>query len=142
MPSPEPFSRIYHRLADEFPDIYDSPDLACYIRLLVAADQAWPTSARWSGLVSKAALSRLAASSLVIVDGSRYRIRGLDKERESRSESAAHAARIRWSNAPRNAPRNAEAMPSREEKSREEEKGRTTPTGLQAVRALTGVLRP
>ena len=25
MPSPEPFSRIYHRLADEFAEIYDYP---------------------------------------------------------------------------------------------------------------------
>jgi hypothetical protein len=128
VPAPEPFSRIYHRLADEFPQVYDSPDLAGYVRLLVAADQSWPTSARWAGLVSKATLGRLVSSSLVILDGSRYRIRGLDRERESRSQSASHAARSRWSDAPRNADgnatrnatRNAETMPSREEKSREE----------------------
>ena len=142
------FSRIYHELADEFPEVYDSPDLAGYCRLLVAADQAWPSQARWSGHVTQKSLARLVESGLISLDGSRYRVKGLDKERARRSQSASHAARIRHGTADRNAPRtptryangtadrNAEAMPSREEKSREEV---VLPLrGVEGVRDLAG----
>ena len=69
-------------------------------------------------------MARLQSVGLVLVDGARYRIKGMDKERAERSASASHAARTRWGNAPRNAggnaPRNAETMPSQAEPSRDE----------------------
>lgn len=118
--SERPYSRLYHQLADEFPEVYDGPDLAGYVRLLVAADQAWPTCARWAGYVTEPELERLAAAGLVIPDGARYRIRGMEKERSKRSQAASIAARSRWSDADRNADRNAETMPSKAEPSKDE----------------------
>ena len=103
-----PHSRIYHKLADEYPDIYDSPDLADYTRLLVAADQAWPTAARWRGLASVKAMARLVDAGLIIPVGARYRVLGLDKERARRSASASHAARYRHGTADGNAGRTAD----------------------------------
>lgn len=118
--SERPYSRLYHQLADEFPEVYDGPDLAGYVRLLVAADQAWPTCARWAGYVTEPELERLAAAGLVIPDGARYRIRGMEKERSKRSQAASIAARSRWSDADRIADRNAETMPSKAKPSKDE----------------------
>ena len=137
-PTLEPYSRLYHKLADEYPEVYDSPDLAGYCRLLVAADQAWPTAARWAGLASRQCFDRLVACGLVIPDGQRYRIRGLDKHRIARSKAAARAAQYRWNaprnadgNAPRIADSNAEVMPRRDETRRDEP--RRVETGSDAI---------
>ena len=91
--SDRPYSRLYHELADEYPDLFDSPDLACYVRLLVAADQAWPSKARWAGYVEQDEIDRLAATGLVVIDGRRYTIKGLEKERRRRSSHARKAGR-------------------------------------------------
>jgi hypothetical protein len=117
-----PYSRLYHELADEYPDLYDSPDLAGYVRLLIAADQTWPTSARWAGYVTKSEVQRLADTGLVILDGARYRIKGMDKERDARSDHARLAANARHarSSALSSAGSNAQSMPSRDETSRAE----------------------
>lgn len=122
-----PYSRLYHVMADEYPNVYDSPDLADYMRLLTAADQAWPTSARWQGLASKPAMSRLVECGLIIPEGTtRYRVKGLDAERAKRREQAKLAALVRHSgsnarsNAQSSADSNARSMPSREEKRIEE----------------------
>lgn len=127
--SDRPYSRLYHELADEYQDVYDGPLLADYMRLLVAADQAHPTRAKWHGHTTKRSLDRLVACGLVILDGARYSIKGMDKERAERSARAVFAANSRWSgnassNAPGNATGNAHAeaprMPSRDETSRDE----------------------
>ena len=90
------YSRIYHELSDEFPDMYDSGDLAGYVRLLVAADQAWPSKARWAGYVRDTEMARLVKTGLVIAIGEhRYTIKGLDKERQKRSDKASKAAAAR-----------------------------------------------
>jgi hypothetical protein len=138
----DPYTRIYHKLADEFPEVYDGPDLAGYVRLLIAADQAWPTSARWAGYVTRPTLDRLVATGLILVDGLRYRIKGMDKEREARSESASNAARSRWGNATRNADgnatRNAETMPSRAEPSQTEPSLARGPDAFEVFQQVTG----
>jgi hypothetical protein len=109
----DPYAKVYHRLADEYPEMYDSPDLAGYVRLLVAADQAWPSRARWAGYVDDLTLARLVKTGLVIVDGSRYSIRGMDKERGPKRDAARDAARVRWGNADGNADRNADGNADR-----------------------------
>lgn len=127
------YSKVYHLLADEYPTVFDGPDLAAYVRLLVAANQAWPTAARWPGYATKTEVQRLATVGLVLLDGQRFRIKGLDKERTARSEAARHAARTRHADAARTADSNAdgtadrtadriaEVMPNRVEKNRVEQ---------------------
>lgn len=114
--SERPYTRVYHQLADEYPDIYDGTDLAAFVRLLIAADQTWPSSARWAGYATRPEVQRLADAGLLHIDGVRYRIRGMDKERNARSNAASNAARIRWGNADGNA----ETMPNQAKPSQAE----------------------
>jgi len=123
-----PYSRLYHELADEFPDIYDSPALAAYVRLLVAADQAWPSKARWAGYATPDEVEALRAAGLIVVDDKRYSVKGLDKERKRRSSHARKAAEARHgqsseqeaSTALSRIVSTAQTMPRREETSKEE----------------------
>lgn len=106
MPEPQatrPFSRLYHILADEYPEVYDSPLLADYMRLLAASDQAYPTRPLWAGHTTRANLNRLATigaddgrGALVIVTGTRFSIKGHAKDREERSERARRNALARY----------------------------------------------
>ena len=102
-----PYSRVYHELADDYPEVYDTPLLADFLRLLVAAEQAYPTRAKWVGHTTSRAIARLAAigadderGALVILDGQRYSMKGLDSERGRRMLKASNAARSRWANDP------------------------------------------
>jgi len=98
MMADDPYSRLYWRLSDEFPTIYDDDaSLALWVRLLVAADQAWPAAPFLPAFADDAALAHLVAAELVSVNGTRYRIRGLDKERKRRRKSARKGANARWS---------------------------------------------
>lgn len=92
MSNERPYSRVYHELAEEYQSVYDGPDLADYVRLLVAADQAFPTRARWAGYTTSRVLRRLEACGLVAVDGARYSVKGMEKERAARAERARTAA--------------------------------------------------
>lgn len=103
-----PYSRLYHQIADEFPDIFmDDASLGLFARLLVLHDQAWPSAAMYPYATKPRVLARLVESGLVVPEDGpgRYRIKGLDKEREKRSQSASHAARIRHGNATSSADR-------------------------------------
>jgi len=93
--SDRPYSRLYHELAEEYTEVYDSPLLADYMRLLVAADQSYPVRARWTGLTTKRGLQRLESCGLVEVDGTRYSVKGMEKERATRAERARRAAYAR-----------------------------------------------
>lgn len=132
--SDDPYSRHYWRWADEYPELYDN-DATCalWYRLVRLADMAWPSAATLPFGIRKAALDALVAAELVIrVTATTYRIRGMDKERGKRAQSASNAARSRWSDATRIAPGNAtrtatriapgnaETMPSRAEPSKAE----------------------
>lgn len=114
-PVSDPYSRLYHRLADEFPDIWgDDRALATWVRLLRIADASWPMKPPLPRSVRPAPLRTLVQAELVVVVGDCYTVRGLDAERSRRKDAAAHAAALRWhSNG------TADAMPrtAREEKS-------------------------
>lgn len=128
------YSRLYHEAVDDrkFRDVWgDDACLALWVRLLVAADASWPSSAAFPRSVKKRALGVLVAARLVDVhpDGDHYRIHGLDAERSRRSDAASYAADVRWhtngnadSNADRiadgTAGRNADLMPSKDETSK------------------------
>lgn len=105
MAQSDPYSRSYHRFADEYPEIYaDDATYALWSRLRDEADKAWPSSAPLPFGVKKKALDRLVTAELVILQaGSRYRIRGMDKHRTQRQESARVGATARWTNGDGNA---------------------------------------
>lgn len=132
MSSERPYSRHYHELVDDpkFADIYaDDHHYATWSRLLMIADQAWPSSAFLPATARKASVSKLEAVGLIdLMPGGRFRMRGMQKEREQRSDLARNAANAKWGNAirtasgtaNRNAERTAETMPSKDETRKDE----------------------
>jgi hypothetical protein len=165
-----PYSRVYWEALDDpkFAHVWDDDHaLAAWLRLLVAADMAWPASATLYHGVRRPAIRKLCDVGLVDMQTSgRYRIHGLDKEREARSEEARTAANIRHhgtadgfpphtdTDYARNAPAvrphpvgNAEGMPSQDEQSKDEKRrdeqsrdsGYTTPTGFSEARDVKAV---
>lgn len=111
----DPYSRLYHRFAEEFPDVWaNDRALATWVRLLRIADASWPMKPPLPRSVRPGPLAVLVGVELVTVLGDCYTVRGLDAERSRRKDAAAHAAALRWhSNG------TADAMPktAREEKS-------------------------
>lgn len=85
-----PYSRVYWSIVDDerFTAVYDDDRaLALWLRLLLIADQAHPASAHLPMGTDGGALECLERAGLVEVKGSRYRIHGLDAERERRSRA-------------------------------------------------------
>lgn len=85
------YSRVYWSIVDDpkFVTIYDSDaHLAAWLRLLLIADQAHPASAHLPANVRKSSVKALAECELIDLAGSRYRIHGLDAERERRRIAA------------------------------------------------------
>jgi hypothetical protein len=128
-----PYSRIYHSIVDDpmFERVYDRPVLATWLRMLMAADAMWPNSAPIGRRTPDVRL--LIAVGLVIEKpGNRYSMRGLNAERERRSDAGRNAAAVRWQSV-----RNAEVMPRRDE-TRQEEKSNGqspyTPAGFLGFR--------
>jgi len=87
-----PYTRVYHSIVDDpkFADVYDDDRrLATWLRLLLVADQAYPSSAYIPVGTNRAAVAALAAAGLIdLGTGSRYRLHGLAVERGRRSEAA------------------------------------------------------
>jgi len=117
------YVRVYWSIIDDekFAEVYDDDrSLAAWLRLLIAADQAWPSSAAVPASCRKASLDKLVRVGLVdLVAGHRFRIHGLDAERNGRAASARNAAAMRWQSG-RNAGASDTRMPSRAELSRAE----------------------
>jgi hypothetical protein len=67
-------------------------------------------------IVSDDTLAVLVKAKLVLLDGDCYTVRGLDAERNRRSDAARNAAAMRWHSGS-NADGNAESMPRRDETS-------------------------
>lgn len=100
----DPFVRVYYSVMGDdpkFAQVYDDDArFACWVRLLLVADACYPAPAPIPAGIKKAALAFLVKVELVdLLPGSRYRIHGLQAERERRSERAAASARKRWSDA-------------------------------------------
>jgi hypothetical protein len=87
-----PYTRVYHSIVDDpkFATVYDDDRrLATWLRLLLIADQAYPSSAYIPAGTNRAAVAALAESGLIdLGTGSRYRVHGLAVERGRRSEAA------------------------------------------------------
>lgn len=155
----DPYSRVYWRAIDDpkFARVWDDDHaLSAWLRLLVAADMAWPASATLYHGVRRAALRVLCDVGLVDMQaGGRYRIHGLDKEREARARAASSAAAARWNDdepphpagnaegmrphPPSNPPR----MPSQDEQSRaEQEQSKDEPSRVLGVPIPPGFSEP
>lgn len=87
-----PYSRVYWTVVDDlkFREVYDDDRaLACWLRLLIVADQAWPASAPLPASARRVPVALLVRVGLVdLQSGGRYRIHGLDAERGTRRLSA------------------------------------------------------
>ena len=87
-----PYSRVYWSIIDDekFAEVYDSDRaLACWLRLLIAADAIWPAPASIPATSSKTSVALLVRVGLVDLQaGGRYRIHGLDAERGIRRLAA------------------------------------------------------
>lgn len=123
-----PYARLYLSLIDDekFETIYDNDHhFAAWCRLLMIAEAAWPASGHLPRSTRRASIRALTDAGLIdILPGGRYRIHGLDAERQRRSMRAQSAANVRW-DAERNAASipasSAEDMPSKAEHSKAEQ---------------------
>jgi hypothetical protein len=98
-----PYSRVYWEIVDDpkFATIFDSDaNLAAWLRLLLIADQAYPASGAVPANCRKASLVALEEADLITRSGSRFRLKGLEAERERRKA----AATTRGPNGPRTVP--------------------------------------
>lgn len=111
------YCRVYHSIITDakFADVYtDDRRLALWLRLLIGADQAWPTPAVLPRSANDAALRHLVDVGLVErVGRDHYRICGMDAERNARRTAGRNAASMRWQSGG-----DAETMPTRAEPSR------------------------
>jgi hypothetical protein len=87
-----PYSRIYWSVMDDpkFENVYaDDAAFALWVRLLMTADALWPAAAPLPRGVKPKPLARLVEAGIVdLVSSHRYRIHGLDAERERRKSAA------------------------------------------------------
>lgn len=114
------YVRVYYsiRSDERFETIYgDDIALACWLRLLLDADAAWPEPASVPKAARQRSYRKLVAVGLIEeLPGHLYRVHGLDRERDMRAHSGRIAAAVRW-HSERNANGNAESMPRRAEQS-------------------------
>lgn len=86
------YSRVYWSIVDDpkFVTIYDDDHhLAAWLRVLLIADQSHPASAHLPSNVRRASVKALADAKLIdLQPNHRYRIHGLDAERERRKIAA------------------------------------------------------
>ena len=115
MANSDPYSRHYWRLVDDpkFAEIYsDDHHYATWSRLLMVADQAWPATAHLPSLCRRTSIAKLAEVGLIdLLPNGRFRMHGLDAERDKRGQSGRNAAAVRW---------HGEGIARREEKRKEE----------------------
>lgn len=93
-----PYSRVYwtirqdERLASIYPDDHL---LATWLRLLIAADMAWPAPADIPRSVSAKSLEALKAAGVIEVTGGLFTFHGLDSERGRRADAARASSAAR-----------------------------------------------
>jgi hypothetical protein len=100
----DPYVKVYYSIVDDpkFETVYDDDAaLATWLRLLIVADGTYPAPAPVPLSVRRRAFDMLVGAGIVdVCVGSRYRIHGLEGEREKRSE-AGRAGGIARANAQR-----------------------------------------
>lgn len=115
------YVRVYYSIQDDpkFDRVRsDVATLGTWLRLLMTADAVWPASADLPRWVKPSALRTLVGAELIdLLPEHRYRIHGLDAERNARRNAASNAAALRW-----HGEGNAEPMPSKAEPSKAEQR--------------------
>lgn len=98
-----PYSRVYWRFIEEYPDIYDDDRaFATWTRLLILAEGTHPQPAPLPRKVSGAVLNKLIDVGLVtLLAGDRYRVKGLEAERARRAVESKNGGTVRAENAER-----------------------------------------
>ncbi len=95
----QPYSRVYWsiRSDERLATVYGNNDhLATWLRLLLAADMAWPAPADVPGSAGRRSLVALEAAGIIeLLPGGLFRFHGLDGERGRRQESARLSAAYR-----------------------------------------------
>lgn len=112
------YARVYHEIVDDprFERVYgNDAALGTWLRMLLVADAVYPQSAPMPRRNSAVTLL-LRVGIIEERPGNRYAIHGLEAERERRAASSRIGAVKRW-----DSERNAKAMPSRAEQSKEEQ---------------------
>ena len=111
----DPYSRIYWSVMDDpkFDGIRESVSrFGSWAILLVVAEMAYPVPAFLPTFVPSEDAEALDAAGLIeLLSGSRFRIVGLAKEREKRSQYGRNAAAVRWQSA-----RNADPLLAKQSK--------------------------
>lgn len=138
----DPYVRVYYRIVDDpkFAAIYDDDAaLALWLRLLLSADAMYPAAAPLPFGTRRAVLAKLVECGLVDVGANnRYRIHGLEAEREQRSEHARKAAHAMHEQRTSNA--RAVQYPNRTEPIQSEPLRRGT--GLAPIRETVETFKP
>ena len=84
------YVRVYYSVIDDprFEHVYaDDAALAAWLRMLLDADAMWPASASLPRGLTRRVLRVLCESGLIEVSADRFRIHGLDAERQRRAEA-------------------------------------------------------
>jgi hypothetical protein len=115
-----PYSRVYHEIVEHprFERVYGNPHaLGVWLQMLLTADAMHPMT---PPMPPRNPTVRLLIEVGLVIErpGNRYSMRGLNEERERRSDAARNAAAVRWQSG-----RNAETMPRRDETRIEEKNG-------------------
>lgn len=112
------YCRVYWSIIDDpkFDKVYDSDaHLATWLRLLIIADQAYPQPGHLPLQLSRRSLKVLTDVELVdVLPKGRFRIHGLQSERNARASSARNAAALRWHRERAMRPHDAETMLDRD----------------------------
>jgi hypothetical protein len=92
------YVRVYQSVIDDpkFDGIYDDDrHFAAWVRLLMAADATWPASCQLPASARKSSVKALVEAGIVdLRPGNRFRIRGLDAERERRAEAGRVGGKV------------------------------------------------
>jgi hypothetical protein len=87
-----PYSRVYWSVADDpkFVGVYDDDSaLALWLRLLMSADALWPAPAPLPRSARPKPLAKLVDAGIIdLLPGDRYRVHGLEAERQRRASAA------------------------------------------------------
>lgn len=138
------YSRVYWSVIDDlkFVSIYDDDHhLAAWLRLLLIADQAHPASAHLPSNVRRASVKALSDVGLIDVTAGRYRVHGLDAERNRRRDAATRLRTGRDPDGPQQGPNRDPERPytpgRRLDETRQDEDRRDEPSAREGLPNLT-----